>query len=317
MRTIHATHTSRILLRTHSTQTSENTHTQWEYGYPYYMDALQYLQELQEDGAIRHLALTNFDTKHMAQVHDDGIRIVSNQVQYSILDQRPDVKMAPAAAERGIQILAYGTLLGGFFSEKWLGQAEPRGFETVSQQKVRGFGGFHDKKSRVWRGVVRGRLARVYTARPSIHSPLSNTVVLSNDPRVGQLAALPGAPRDARLCRPEAQGKKTHAHAHTQQSGARCVGARLHARPVADVSITPQVSIPNVAVRWVLDQPAVGGAIVGVRFGLKGKEHLDDNSAVFKFVLDAQDKEDIAAVTRRGNDLFKAIGDCGDEYRRA
>ena len=44
------------------------------------MDALQYLQELQEDGAIRHLALTNFDTKHMAQIHDDGIRIVSNQV---------------------------------------------------------------------------------------------------------------------------------------------------------------------------------------------------------------------------------------------
>lgn len=44
------------------------------------MDALQYLQEMQEDGAIRHLALTNFDTKHMAQIYDDGIRIVSNQV---------------------------------------------------------------------------------------------------------------------------------------------------------------------------------------------------------------------------------------------
>lgn len=73
----------------------------------------------------------------MAQVYDDGIKIVSNQVQYSILDQRPNTKMAKAAEERGIKILAYGTLLGGFFSEKWLGQAEPRGFETVSQQKVR------------------------------------------------------------------------------------------------------------------------------------------------------------------------------------
>jgi aryl-alcohol dehydrogenase-like predicted oxidoreductase len=57
-------------------------------------------------------------------------------VQYSILDQRPGAKMAAAANERGIKILAYGTLLGGFFSEKWLGQAEPKGFETVSQQKV-------------------------------------------------------------------------------------------------------------------------------------------------------------------------------------
>lgn len=71
------------------------------------------------------------------------------------------------------------------------------------------------------------------------------------------------------------------------------------------------------AVRWVLDQPAVGGAIVGVRFGLQGKGHLDDNSAVFQFALDAQDKEDIAAVTRKAKDLMKVIGDCGDEYRRA
>lgn len=59
------------------------------------------------------------------------------QVQYSILDQRPGAKMAAAAEQRGIKILAYGTLLGGFFSDKWLGQPEPRGFETVSQQKVR------------------------------------------------------------------------------------------------------------------------------------------------------------------------------------
>lgn len=59
-------------------------------------------------------------------------------MQYSILDQRPGARMAAAANDRGIKILAYGTLLGGFFSDKWLGQAEPRGFETVSQQKVRG-----------------------------------------------------------------------------------------------------------------------------------------------------------------------------------
>ena len=103
----------------------------WEYGYPYYMDAMQYLQEIQADGGIRHLALTNFDTKHMAQIYDDGIKIVSNQVQYSLLDQRPNAKMAAAAAERNIQILAYGTLLGGFFSEKWLGAPDPKGFETV------------------------------------------------------------------------------------------------------------------------------------------------------------------------------------------
>ena len=58
------------------------------------------------------------------------------QVQYSLLDQRPAAKMAAAADARGIKILAYGTLLGGFFSERWLGQPEPKAFETVSQQKA-------------------------------------------------------------------------------------------------------------------------------------------------------------------------------------
>ena len=74
-----------------------------------------------------------------------------------------------------------------------------------------------------------------------------------------------------------------------------------------------KVSIPNVAVRWVLEQPAVGGAIVGCRFGLK--EHIADTKKVFSFKLDDQDIESIAAVTRNGRDLMRVIGDCGDEYR--
>ena len=47
---------------------------------PYCNDALMYLQELQEDGAIKHLGLTNFDTKHMNGIYDQGVKIVSNQV---------------------------------------------------------------------------------------------------------------------------------------------------------------------------------------------------------------------------------------------
>jgi aryl-alcohol dehydrogenase-like predicted oxidoreductase len=58
-------------------------------------------------------------------------------VQYSLLDQRPKVKMEKAALDRDIKILAYGTLLGGFLSERWIKQNEPKVFETVSQQKVR------------------------------------------------------------------------------------------------------------------------------------------------------------------------------------
>jgi aryl-alcohol dehydrogenase-like predicted oxidoreductase len=35
--------------------------------------------------------------------------------------------MIPAAKEQNIQLLCYGTLLGGFLSSQWLGQPEPDG----------------------------------------------------------------------------------------------------------------------------------------------------------------------------------------------
>ena len=73
------------------------------------------------------------------------------------------------------------------------------------------------------------------------------------------------------------------------------------------------VSISNVALRWVLDQPAVGGAIVGVRFGLK--EHLADNQRVFNLALDDTDRQAIAAVQAKGKDLSTVFGDSGGEYR--
>jgi diketogulonate reductase-like aldo/keto reductase len=63
----------------------------------------------------------------------------------------------------------------------------------------------------------------------------------------------------------------------------------------------------------VLEQQAVGGAIVGVRFGLK--EHVSDNRKVFSFALDQDDLAAIKAVQDRSRDLMTVYGDCGDEYR--
>ena len=71
------------------------------------------------------------------------------------------------------------------------------------------------------------------------------------------------------------------------------------------------VSIPNVAVRWVLEQPAVAAVIVGARLG--ERQHRNDNLAVFDFSLDDQDRERIAAA---GDRVTPLPGDCGDEYRR-
>jgi aryl-alcohol dehydrogenase-like predicted oxidoreductase len=74
------------------------------------------------------------------------------------------------------------------------------------------------------------------------------------------------------------------------------------------------VSIANVAVNYILNQPAVGGVIVGARLGIA--EHLSDNAQVFGFNLDAEDIGKIDAVSQQSRDLYQLIGDCGDEYRR-
>ena len=90
----------------------------WDYSDESYLDALDHLADLQREGKIRHLALTNFDTERLRVIADHGVPIVSNQVQYSLVDRRPEVRMAPFCREHGMTFLAYGTLLGGLLSEK-------------------------------------------------------------------------------------------------------------------------------------------------------------------------------------------------------
>jgi aryl-alcohol dehydrogenase-like predicted oxidoreductase len=111
----------------------------WDYKNDGYLDALKHLSDLQQEGKIRHLALTNFDTERLSAIADHGVRVVSNQVQYSLVDRRPEVRMARFCSDHPITLLAYGTLLGGLLSEKYLGRPEPRRSElnTASLQKYK------------------------------------------------------------------------------------------------------------------------------------------------------------------------------------
>ena len=111
----------------------------WDYSDESYLEALDHLADLQHEGKIRHLALTNFDTERLRVIADHGVPIVSNQVQYSLVDRRPEARMAPFCRERGTTFLAYGTLLGGLLSERYLGRAEPSRAElnTASLQKYK------------------------------------------------------------------------------------------------------------------------------------------------------------------------------------
>jgi aryl-alcohol dehydrogenase-like predicted oxidoreductase len=212
----------------------------WEYDDPGYLDALKYLAELQSEGKIRHLALTNFDTEHLRIITDHGIRIVSNQVQFSLVDRRPEIAMIPFCREHNITLLTYGTVCGGLLSEKYLGQPEPRGgaLNTVSLEKYKmmidSWGGWN-----LFQELL--------------------TVL----------------------------------------------------KQIADKH---KVSIANVAVRSILDRPAVAGVIVGTRLGIA--EHRAESAQTFTFTLDPEDHSQIETVLSKSRDLYRLIGDCGDEYRR-
>ncbi|NDJ60528.1 MAG: aldo/keto reductase [Chloroflexi bacterium] len=108
----------------------------WEYGNPAYLDALKHLADLRDEGKLRHVALTNFDTEHLARITEAGIRIVSNQVQFSLIDRRPEVKMLAYCEAHDIQLLTYGTLCGGLLSERYLDQPEP-GYSTLNTASLR------------------------------------------------------------------------------------------------------------------------------------------------------------------------------------
>lgn len=110
----------------------------WVYAIPGVLDAVSWLDDLRRGGRIRHIGLTNFDTAHVAAIAGSGVPVVSHQVQYSVLDRRPSGEMANLCRRHGIGLLAYGSLAGGFLSERWLGQPAPdRPLENRSLVKYR------------------------------------------------------------------------------------------------------------------------------------------------------------------------------------
>ncbi len=209
----------------------------WAYSHPSWLDAMFYLDELRQEGLIRHLGMTNTDTAHLRVLVESGIPIVSNQVCYSLLDQRAAGAMSDYCRSRGIAILAFGTLAGGFLSDRWLQQREPDwdAVETWSQMKY-------------------GRFIRAAGGWDALQHVL----------RV--------------------------------------------ARQIADKH---GVSIANVAVRTILDAPAVGGVIVGARLGQRA--HLDDTARLSALRLDDVDRAQMATALQT---LTAIPGDCGDEYRK-
>ncbi|NNF12981.1 MAG: aldo/keto reductase [Gemmatimonadetes bacterium] len=97
----------------------------WREEVPGMEDAASWLAELRDEGKIRHVAVTNMDAARLARIRDTGVEVVSNQVQYSLLDRRVEGPLAARCAETGMRLVAFGTLAGGFLTDRWLGKSDP------------------------------------------------------------------------------------------------------------------------------------------------------------------------------------------------
>ncbi|MBL0936043.1 MAG: aldo/keto reductase [Rhizobiaceae bacterium] len=111
----------------------------WTFEHPAWLDALHEMAKLRNEGLIAEIGLTNFDAAHLAVALADGIPIVSNQVSFSLIDRRAAGPLSQLCERSGVRLLAYGTLCGGFLSERWLGKPEPAQIPNWSGMKYRRF----------------------------------------------------------------------------------------------------------------------------------------------------------------------------------
>ncbi len=111
----------------------------WSFEHPAWLDALHELATLRDRGLIREIGVTNFDAAHLHLALADGVPIRTNQVVCSLLDRRFTGPLAETCARHGVHLLAYGTVCGGFLSERWLGQPEPADIPDWSKMKYRRF----------------------------------------------------------------------------------------------------------------------------------------------------------------------------------
>ncbi|WP_341913324.1 aldo/keto reductase [Ferrovibrio terrae] len=98
----------------------------WNYAVPGYVEAMGVLDDLRRAGKIRLLGLTNFNTATTAEIVAAGVPVAATQVQYSVLDSRPERGLVELCRAHGIGLLCYGALAGGFLSEAWLDKPEPQ-----------------------------------------------------------------------------------------------------------------------------------------------------------------------------------------------
>jgi aryl-alcohol dehydrogenase-like predicted oxidoreductase len=99
----------------------------WDYGVPGMVETALWLDELRRAGKVDLIGGTNFDTPRTEELIRAGVPLAAMQVQYSLLDGRPENGLVELCRANDVHLLCYGSVAGGFLSDRWLGRPEPAG----------------------------------------------------------------------------------------------------------------------------------------------------------------------------------------------
>ena len=113
----------------------------WDLDVPGWVEAAGWLDELRQAGKVRLVGTTNFDAASLRKILDAGVPVASQQSQISLLDRRAAGELAALCRERGVTLLAYGSLAGGLLTDRWLetddpGEAAGLGNRSLTKYKL-------------------------------------------------------------------------------------------------------------------------------------------------------------------------------------
>lgn len=110
----------------------------WDWEVKNYFFVMDILSKIKAKGKIGEIGLTNVNSVYLEEfLH--RFDIASVQMQASLFDRRIERGIGTLCRKKGVKIFAYGSILGGFLTEKWLMREEPElcGLENRSLVKYK------------------------------------------------------------------------------------------------------------------------------------------------------------------------------------
>lgn len=78
-------------------------------------ETMEAMEECVRSGYTRFIGVSNFSAQLMekAQAYLEGTQLIANQVEYSLMDQKPRMELLPTCRRMGVSLIAYRPIVNG------------------------------------------------------------------------------------------------------------------------------------------------------------------------------------------------------------